>query len=64
MSDRERVTEADIRAVLAGTYTPEGIEIWWNAPNVNLGHLSPARAFELADLRYVLAEAERVAGAM
>ena len=59
----QRVTEATIRAVLADTYTPDGIDIWLDARNINLNGWRPASLLEFGG-ESVLAEAERVAGAM
>lgn len=50
--------------LLNDTYTKEGIRIWLNARNRNLGLRRPIDLLEEGDIDSVLEEASRVAGAM
>jgi transcriptional regulator with XRE-family HTH domain len=49
---------------LRTAYTDEGIRIWLNARNRNLGRQRPIDLLTSGEFDRVLAEAERVAGAM
>lgn len=49
---------------LADTYTKEGIRIWLNARNRNLGLKRPIDLLEQGDIDAVLEEADRISGGM
>lgn len=51
----EMVTEADVRAAALEVYRPEGIDIWYDAPNRLLNNATPRRFVETGDGTRVLA---------
>lgn len=50
--------------LLSDTYTKEGIRIWLNARNRNLGLERPINLLEHGDIDSVLEEANRISGGM
>lgn len=50
--------------MLGDTYTREGIRIWLNARNRNLGLRRPIDLLEMGDIDTVLEEANRISGGM
>lgn len=47
---------------LSDTYRPEGVGIWMNSPNRNLGGERPIDLVRRGEAERVLAEADRLAG--
>lgn len=62
MSTDSADMERRVRELLADVYTPEGVEIWLNAPNRSLGGFRAVDLLADGDGADVLAVAERLAG--
>lgn len=53
--------EARVRAAAAEVYTPEGVDIWMNAPNRTLNNATPMQFIAAGDTDRVLQVLDRLA---
>lgn len=54
--------EATVRAAASEVWTSEGVDIWYDAPNLSLHYATPRQYVEAGDADKVLAVLDRLIG--
>lgn len=57
----ERVTEAQVKGAATEIFRPEGVDIWYDAPNTRLHNATPAQYVRAGDGDKVLDLIEQLA---